>query len=171
MNKLTIKQEKFALKYFECGNASEAYRHAFSASKMKDETVWNKSSLLLKQDKVRARLDELRAKAEEESQWTVDKLIKAHTRIIAVGMGDEATNHIVTNGIGDRMSETINMQMYDTNLSSVKASLVEIGKLLEFYTSKLEVDEEFSLKDFTKILYDEKQKNQVELKLLNKTII
>ena len=28
VQQLTIKQEKFVLKYFECGNASEAYRHA-----------------------------------------------------------------------------------------------------------------------------------------------
>ncbi|MGU9998175.1 terminase small subunit, partial [Bordetella avium] len=36
---LTPKQEAFALAYVETGNASEAYRRAYSAERMKPETV------------------------------------------------------------------------------------------------------------------------------------
>jgi hypothetical protein len=39
----------------------------------------------------------------------------------------------VTNGIGDGMSETINMEMFDTNLASAKGALIEIGKLIGAY--------------------------------------
>jgi len=36
---LTIKQEAFCQAYIEKGNASEAYRMAYAADKMKPETV------------------------------------------------------------------------------------------------------------------------------------
>ncbi|WFE85066.1 terminase small subunit [Parabacteroides chongii] len=45
---LTIKQENFCNYYLECGNASEAYRRAYSCSKMKDESVNSRAYELLK---------------------------------------------------------------------------------------------------------------------------
>ena len=39
-HKLTPKQEAFARAYIETSNASEAYRQSYSASRMKDETIW-----------------------------------------------------------------------------------------------------------------------------------
>ena len=41
--KLTPKQEKFAQVYVETSNASEAYRQAYDALKMKPETITRKS--------------------------------------------------------------------------------------------------------------------------------
>jgi len=132
-SKLTIKQEKFVLKYFECGNASEAYRHAFSASKMKADTIHKRASELLANGEVAGRLAELQNKAEEESRWTVKKLIDAQTEIFEAGMGRLRTNHLVTKGLGDGVSEPVNMDMYDTNLSNAKGALIEIGKLIGAY--------------------------------------
>jgi len=154
---LTIKQEKFVLKYFECGNASEAYRFAYSAKNMKDETINNKSYQLLQKGEIRTRLNELRAKAEEDSKWNVDKLIKAHTRIYEIGIGDVASSHIVSEGAGEGISNTLEVEMRDTNLASAKSALVEIGKLLGYYTAKAEVSGELNLSDFTKRLYDERK--------------
>lgn len=133
MSKLTIKQEKFILKYFECGNASEAYRHAYSAGKMKDETINNKAYLLLKKDEIRARLEELREEAQAKSEWNRERVLNDYARAIRVGFGDEATNHLISNGIGDGMSETINMQMYDTNLPAVNTALTNIAKILGLF--------------------------------------
>ncbi len=45
---MTIKQENFCNYYVETGNASEAYRRAYSCSKMKDGTVKVKAAELLK---------------------------------------------------------------------------------------------------------------------------
>jgi hypothetical protein len=156
---LTIKQEKFVLKYFECGNASEAYRYAYSASKMKDSTVWEKSSLMLKNDKVRARLKELRAKAEEKSQWTIEKIIKAYTRIFEMGIGDVASSHLVTEGAGEGISNTIEVNMRDTNLASAKSALVEIGKLLGYYEKdNKQKSGDISIADFAEDFYNRQQK-------------
>lgn len=74
--KLTIKQEKFCNKYVECGNASEAYRHAFSCEKMKDKTVWAMSSKLLSSHKVAIRVDELKKELKERSNITKDRIIE-----------------------------------------------------------------------------------------------
>lgn len=88
--KLTQKQENFCLKYVETGNASEAYRHSYSAEKMKPETVWNKASRLLDQDKVRARVDELRGMAVSASIMTREEALERLTRSARVTITDIA---------------------------------------------------------------------------------
>lgn len=58
---LTPKQEKFAQEYISTGNASEAYRLAYSASKMKPETVNKRASELLANGVITGRIGKLRA--------------------------------------------------------------------------------------------------------------
>ena len=74
--KLTPKQEKFALAYIETGNASEAYRQAYSAGMMKPETVNRKAKERLDNGKITARLAELQAGHQERHDVTVDSLTK-----------------------------------------------------------------------------------------------
>ena len=58
--KLSVKQEKFCNYYIECGNASEAYRSAYpNSKKWADKTVWERASVLLKNNKVLTRVKEL----------------------------------------------------------------------------------------------------------------
>jgi phage terminase small subunit len=71
MRGLTQKQENFCFAYIETGNASEAYRKAYNAEKMKPETVNNKAHVLLKKGEIRARLEELRKPAKESVQITL----------------------------------------------------------------------------------------------------
>ena len=59
-DRLTPKQEKFCLKYSECGNASEAYRHAYQAGKMKPESINRMAFALLADLKITSRVEELR---------------------------------------------------------------------------------------------------------------
>lgn len=70
--KLTPKQEKFCTEFVQCGNAAEAYRRAYSAGKMKPETVWSNASRLLDDSKVTARVEELREAAAREAQVTLE---------------------------------------------------------------------------------------------------
>ena len=71
---LTPKQEAFARKYVECGNASEAYRFAYDVGECKDETIWCNACQLLASTKVTQRVDEIRAKLAKRSDVTLDKL-------------------------------------------------------------------------------------------------
>ena len=73
--KLTPKQEKFCQVYIETGNASEAYRQAYNAEKMRPDTVNNKAYGLLQKGGIRARLDELRAEHKKRHEITVDTLV------------------------------------------------------------------------------------------------
>ena len=73
MPKLTIKQEKFVLKYLECGNASEAYRFAYNCSKMSDNTIYNKASKLLNKGEIRARLDYLKTTSQKPQVYQPSK--------------------------------------------------------------------------------------------------
>ena len=72
MAKLTAKQEKFCTEFVQCGNASEAYRRAYSAGNMKPETVWSNASRLLDDSKVGARVRELQEAAAQKAQVTLE---------------------------------------------------------------------------------------------------
>lgn len=65
---LTQKQEAFCLAYIETGNASEAYRRAYSAGKMKPETVSRNAKALLDSSKIATRLEAVRQPAVEAAQ-------------------------------------------------------------------------------------------------------
>ena len=73
--KLTPKQERFCQVYIETGNASEAYRQAYNAEKMRPDTINNKAYGLLQKGGIRARLDELRAEHKKRHEITVDTLV------------------------------------------------------------------------------------------------
>ena len=55
-NNLTPKQEAFCLAYIETGNASEAYRRAYDAEKMKPPVINVKACQLLAEDKIAVRV-------------------------------------------------------------------------------------------------------------------
>lgn len=75
MVKLTPKQENFCLAYLETGNASEAYRRAYDAEKMKPESINVNASKLLSDAKVALRIEELRAPILKRHAITVDDLL------------------------------------------------------------------------------------------------
>ena len=81
MPKLTIKQEKFVLKYLECGNASEAYRFAYNCSKMSDNAIWNAASILMDDPKVTQRIDYLKNNLAEAAGISALQIIREHQKI------------------------------------------------------------------------------------------
>lgn len=72
---LTIKQEAFCQAYIETGNASEAYRTAYAADKMKPETVNRNAKSLLDNNKIATRVAELHGEIKQRHNVTVDSLI------------------------------------------------------------------------------------------------
>ncbi|AUR90590.1 terminase small subunit, partial [Vibrio phage 1.148.O._10N.286.54.A10] len=71
--KLTPKQEAFAQKYYECSDASKAYRHAYDCENMTANSIHVNASKQLKHAKVALRIEELQAKATEiaEKRFTI----------------------------------------------------------------------------------------------------
>jgi len=77
VTKLTVKQESIAQAYIENGgNQSEAYRTAYNAENMADETVWTEACLLFKNPKVAIRVLELQEEHRQRHNVTVDTLTK-----------------------------------------------------------------------------------------------
>lgn len=72
---LTQKQEKFCQAYIETGNASEAYRTAYAADKMKPEAIHVNASKLLDNAKVALRVSELQGEIKQRHNVTVDSLL------------------------------------------------------------------------------------------------
>ncbi len=73
---LTPKQENFCRAYVETGNASEAYRRAYSAERMKPATVSRNAKRELDKNKIRARITELQAELQNRHIVTVDGLVR-----------------------------------------------------------------------------------------------
>ena len=74
--RLTPKQEKFCLEYLKTGNASEAYRRAYDASKSKPESVNRLAKAMLDNVKIASRLDELKKPAVQEAMFTFESHLK-----------------------------------------------------------------------------------------------
>lgn len=70
---LTQKQENFCLSYIETGNASEAYRRAYDAEKMKESSINVNASKLLADTNIALRIADLRAPAITKAQITLEQ--------------------------------------------------------------------------------------------------
>jgi len=87
--KLTLKQEKFCLEYVKNGgNASDAYRAAYNAKKMKPETVNRKAAELLSNGKITARIEDLQKAARKRNEISLDRVLKEIAAIAFVDPSD-----------------------------------------------------------------------------------
>lgn len=86
---LTPKQESFCLLYRETGNASEAYRRSYDASKMNPDSVNRKAKELIDNGKIAARLAELGSESAKRHAITVDDLIKELEEARAIALSAE----------------------------------------------------------------------------------
>jgi hypothetical protein len=91
---LTAKQEAFAQAIASGLNQSDAYRSAYSAGKMKAETVQNSAYKLLLNGEVTARVKELQAELANKSLWTREQSVAVLSGVV----GDVEARH------GDKIS-------------------------------------------------------------------
>ncbi len=75
-NRLTSKQEMFCEEIASGKSQADAYRVAYNAENMKDESIWRKASELMENGKVTARIDEIRKPIVEEAQLTLKQHLK-----------------------------------------------------------------------------------------------
>tara|TARA_R110001599_G_scaffold239292_1_gene438890 strand:- start:288 stop:680 length:393 start_codon:yes stop_codon:yes gene_type:complete len=72
MKELTPKQEDFAQQIVKGSTQADAYRTAYNASSMKDETIWSNASRLIDNSKVKARIQELRQPSVDKVNLTLE---------------------------------------------------------------------------------------------------
>jgi phage terminase small subunit len=78
---LTPKQLHFCEVYLKTGNASEAYRQAYDAEKMKATTIERNACALLKHNKVAALIQAERDRAAKKFEITIDRTLKEIARL------------------------------------------------------------------------------------------
>jgi hypothetical protein len=74
--KLTAKQEAFCQGIADGLGQADAYRMAYDAEGMKDNTIYSKASVLMSDGKVAARVAELKAQVAEKQLWTREMSVK-----------------------------------------------------------------------------------------------
>jgi len=74
--KLTAKQEAFAQAIADGLGQADAYRFAYDAENMKDESVYPQASKLMKNPKVATRVAELKAQVADKQLWTREMSVK-----------------------------------------------------------------------------------------------
>lgn len=79
--KLTPKQEAFCLAFITADSAADAYRQVYRTGRMNEKTVWESASRLMAFGKIRARIEELRAKAAEKAVLTEARVLEEVARI------------------------------------------------------------------------------------------
>lgn len=89
---LTAKQEQFAQGIIKGMSQADAYRSAYSTSRMADKTIHENASRLANDSKVKARINELRGKISTENIMTAQKRLEWLTELIQSdekGTGDK----------------------------------------------------------------------------------
>lgn len=81
MSKLTPRQEKCALRYLECSDATESYQYAYSCARMKRSTITRRAFDVIHLPKVQAFLDENREAAQKRTGITVDRVLNEYGRL------------------------------------------------------------------------------------------
>jgi phage terminase small subunit len=74
--KLTAKQEAFAQAIADGLGQADAYRFAYDAENMKDDSVYPQASKLMKNPKVATRIGELKAQVADKQLWTREMSVK-----------------------------------------------------------------------------------------------
>lgn len=97
----TAKQEAFIAAAIKGMNDSDAYRFAYDCSRMKPETVNRKAHELMRNGKIRARIEAARAEAAKRAQWSLDMAVE---RTKAVN--DVAFEDITKHGICEKRPTT-----------------------------------------------------------------
>ena len=114
MAKLSVKQENFCNYYLECGNASEAYRRAYSCSNMKDESINRKAVELLNNGNITTRVRELQEEQKNKSDITKEKIL------------DELSS-IAFSSIADMHNSWIERAEFDKLTSKQKSAIKSIS--------------------------------------------
>lgn len=82
MRKLTPKQEKYCQEYVKTSSKTEAYKHSYSTSNMKSETIHNKAYILSEKGDIRARVKELKEELQKKNLYTLEKSVKRDIALI-----------------------------------------------------------------------------------------
>ena len=147
--KLTLKQENFSIYYVESGNATASLRRAYNCQNMKEKTINEKASILLKHCKVQARIKELRSpifkKLEVSQTKTLKRLMQGQEFDIRKMYKKDGTLKKLHN-IDDDTAKAIVGVKHDSEGNVIEYKIIDvkgcaelIGKNLKLWTDKVDL--------------------------------
>jgi phage terminase small subunit len=98
--KLTPKQEKFAMKYIELSNASEAYRQAYDTAGMTVKTLGRKAKEVIDNGKVTAYIESLQKEARSKHMVTVESIAAELEEARKLAMAEKVPSAAVSASLG-----------------------------------------------------------------------
>ncbi len=117
-DKLTGKQEAFCLKYVECGNQSEAYRHAYDVGEnTKPETVWRKAVEVMANGKVSARVFALQELAQERTLVTIESITIELEEARAMAVKTDQSSAMTAASMGKAKVNGLLVDKVDANIA------------------------------------------------------
>lgn len=141
-DELTPKQAKFAQKYIELSNASEAYRQSYDANNMKPESVWAEASRTLANPLVASRIMELQEQHRERHGVTVDRVYKEYAKLAFLDIRkafDEHGNLIPIHQLDDDTAAAISGLEVDKKVSKMTDENGE--PMVESYLHKIKLSD------------------------------
>ena len=115
---LTPKQEAFCLKYVECSNQSEAYRHAYDVGKTtKPETVWRKACEVMANGMVAARVFALQQMAQERTLVTIESITAELEEAREMGRKTEQSSAMTAASMGKAKVNGLLVDKVDANIA------------------------------------------------------
>ena len=91
-DKLTAKQEAFAQAIADGKDQATAYRAAYDAESMKDESVYSQASKLMKNPKVTTRVNELKKVTADKQLWTREMSVKGLMQAFKVANAEKSAS-------------------------------------------------------------------------------
>ena len=91
---LTAKQEQFVKNIIDGMSQADAYRSAYDTTRMKDKTVWERASALMKNNKVATRLKELRDQLAKPTIMSAQERLEFLTKVINGERGEIVTEMV-----------------------------------------------------------------------------
>lgn len=80
---VTVSEEKFCQAYIKTGNASEAYKMAYNVGKKtKATTIYKEATTVMKRDRVKKRIEELKEKFREEQGIDQEYILKEYKLLL-----------------------------------------------------------------------------------------
>ena len=135
MSNLTPKQEKFVQALISGMSQREAYKEAYNATKMKNETIDTRACELLKNSKVKARYNELLEEHKNKALYTREEAVND-----LIWIKEKSKEDIFKNGIRQANSTTY--------INSIK----ELSTLNDLYPDKKNKADDTKEKDIAKVL-------------------
>lgn len=144
---ITVKQKKFADEYIEIGNATEAYKRAYSTKNMSNDSINTEAKRTLRKPPVKDYIDQRMKKIEDAKIPKQKEILEFYGRVMR---GEETTAVMTNQGVVDvppEMKERMNaakelMKRYPMDNPLMQAQLRKLNAEATLAESKTNESED-----------------------------